>query len=75
MGLFANMLPLETSLRILDRFVLQGDKALINEIKNVYVSNKAKILAFEEPFDLQVFLSRQIYFETIKEGKMLPTED
>lgn len=38
MGLFANMLPMEYSIQILDRFVYYGERALLEIIKNVFIT-------------------------------------
>lgn len=52
MGLFANLLPLPLSLRILDRFLYFGEEALVNIVKEVYTTNKMKIIQIKESFEL-----------------------
>lgn len=72
MGLFCNMLPAEYSLRILDRFVYFGEKALLDIIKAVFVGQKQEILATKEPFELQIYMTRKIYFDAIEAGRLFP---
>ncbi len=52
MVLFANLLPLPLSLRILDRFLYFGEEALVNIVKEVYTTNKMKIIQIKESFEL-----------------------
>ena len=72
MGLFANLLPLQHSLRVLDRFLYFGEEALINIVKEAYSVNKSEILKIREAFDLQIYCTRKIYFDAIQKKKLFP---
>lgn len=72
MGLFANLLGIEQSLLVLDRFILHGEQGLIKIIKQTFASQKQRILKHKEPFELQIYLARQIYLDAIKEQQFLP---
>lgn len=52
MAIFANLLPLETSLRILDRFLLEGGKGILNIVKASFRCQKAHILSLNDAFEL-----------------------
>ena len=44
MGLFANWLPLDTCLRVLDRFLLFGEKGILDIVKTSIEGKKSTIL-------------------------------
>lgn len=52
MGLFANLVNLEISLAVLDRFILFGEKGILDIIKSSFVSQKNAILQIKDPFEL-----------------------
>lgn len=52
MGLFANLVPLSTSLRLLDRFILWGEKGVLSIVKKAFLEQKKTILGVEDPFEL-----------------------
>lgn len=52
MGLFANLVSLETSLRVLDRFLLFGEDGVMDIIKSSFESQKDFILKLRDPFEL-----------------------
>lgn len=58
MGLFANLVNLETSLRVLDRFVMFGEEGVMDIIKASFESQKLEILKLRDPFELQMYLTR-----------------
>ncbi len=58
MGLFANLVPLDISMRVLDRFVLFGEDGLLDIVKASFESQKLKILKLTDPFELQMYLTR-----------------
>lgn len=72
MGLFANLCSLEQCLRVLDRFVLFGEDGVLNVVKSTFVSQKHVLLGFKDPFELQVYLTRQIYLDAINNENFLP---
>ena len=37
MGLFANLVPLRTSLRLLDRFIMFGEKGVLSIVKKAFL--------------------------------------
>ena len=61
MGIFANLISLDDSLRVLDRFLYFGERGILDVIKQAYSSQKLKIISKNDPFDLQIYLTRQIY--------------
>lgn len=65
MGLFANMFSLEVALRVLDRFVLQGERGLFSIVTKAFASQKKVILAIADPFELQIYLTRQVYLDAL----------
>jgi len=52
MGIFANLISLDDSLRVLDRFLYYNEKGILDVVKQAFTSQKNKILAKREPFDL-----------------------
>lgn len=58
MGLFANLVPLDISMRVLDRFVLFGEDGVLDIVKASFESQKPKILKLRDPFELQMYLTR-----------------
>ena len=52
MGIFANLIDLEQSLRVLDRFLYFGEAGIVEIVKQAFLSQKLKILSKKEPFDL-----------------------
>jgi hypothetical protein len=52
MGLFANLVSLEASLNVLDRFIWFGEAGVIETIKNSFTSQKKTILKCKEPFEV-----------------------
>lgn len=52
MGLFANLVSLESSLNVLDRFIWYGEAGVIETIKNSFTSQKKSILKCKEPFEV-----------------------
>lgn len=56
MAIFANLVPLDISLRVLDRFLWAGEKGIIAIVKSSLQSQKQKILELKDPFELQMYL-------------------
>lgn len=71
MGLFANLVPLGTSLRLLDRFIMYGEKGVLSIVKKAFLEQKKTILGIEDPFELQIYLTRQIYLDSLTDNKLL----
>lgn len=72
MAIFANLVPLETSLRILDRFLLQGGRGILNIVKSSFRCQKAHILSINDAFELQMYLKRQVYLDAMEADQFLP---
>lgn len=71
MGLFANLVPLQTCIRFLDRFIMFGEKGVLSIVKKAFTSQKKVILSIEDPFELQIYLTRQIYLDALVDMKLL----
>ena len=52
MGLFANLVSLETSLSVLDRFIFFGEKGLLDIVKSSFEAQKIELLKRRDPFEL-----------------------
>lgn len=44
MSLFSNILDIENSIHVLDLFVLDGEKSIIDIVKNVFKNSKQTLL-------------------------------
>jgi len=65
MGLFANIAPYDVCLRVMDQFVLNGNQAMCNIIKQVLRAQKEKILGMSDPDVLHAYLVKQVYLDAI----------
>jgi hypothetical protein len=52
MAMFGNLLPLSTSLILLDRFIIYGEKGVLSIVKKAFLEQKNVILETEDPFIL-----------------------
>ena len=82
MTLFSNLIPLNYSLRILDRFILckflyrlmlylDGEKGIMDIIKHI-LRMKEDYLASLDCWEFQVYLSKKIYEQCIEEENFFP---
>ena len=71
MAMFGNLLPLSTSLILLDRFIIYGEKGVLSIVKKAFLEQKNVILETEDPFILQMYLTRQIYLDALTDNKLL----
>lgn len=53
MSLFSNILDIENSIHVLDLFVLDGEKSIIDIVKNVFKNSKQILLEIDEGGELQ----------------------
>lgn len=58
MGIFANLVDLESALLVLDRFILQGETGVLDVVKSSFESQREKIMKCDDPFELQMYLTR-----------------
>lgn len=72
MGLFANLVDLESALHVLDRFIFYGEQGILDVVQSSFVSQRNEILKMDDPFELQMYLTRQIYRDAIEKGTFLP---
>ena len=72
MVLFSNTIPCEHSLRVLDRFIHYGQHTLIAIVKNVFIKMQDKLLKIRDPFDLNRYMSKQMFLDAINEKKFFP---
>ena len=72
LSLFSNVIPSQHVLKVLDRFVHFGQKALVQIVKNILKTQQDKLMHIKDQFELQKFLARQIYHEAIQEGNFFP---
>ena len=72
LSLFSNVLPNHQALKVLDRFVYFGQNALLDIIKHVFKTQQDKLFQIGDQFELQKYLSRQIYLDAIEEDGFFP---
>lgn len=79
--IFANLIPIEDALKVLDRFILgnhlfnlnflDGEKAVLDIMKHLLKNQEEGILEMD-CWDIQVYLGRKMYEESIEEGNFFP---
>ena len=72
MVLFSNTISCNHALKVLDRFVHYGQRSLIAIVKNVFTKMKDKVLRMRDPFELNQYMSKQMYIDAINENKFFP---
>jgi hypothetical protein len=72
MALFANIVPTEQAFRILDRFLFFGEDAITEIVCNSILQQQEKLVSHKCPFELQSYLTRDIYLDTINEANFYP---
>lgn len=68
---FSNLIPLEQSYQVLERYILDGDEAIHKIFHHLFKINEAEI-ARMDCWDMQVFLGRKMYEEAIEQCKFFP---
>jgi len=66
MTLFCSTLPLSESTHVLNMFILEGEEFLYLIIMNAFRHSEKKILDFDDLFELQQFLQREMLEEALK---------
>lgn len=61
MTLFANTLSFAESTHVLNLFMLEGEKAIVELVLNIYNNMTPEILAKKDQFEIQAYLSKGIY--------------
>ena len=72
LSLFSNIIPNKGALMVLDRFIHFGQNALIDIVKNIIKTMQHKLLRISDQFELQQYMSRDIYTDAIKQGCFFP---
>ncbi len=60
MTLFSNLISVENSLKVLERFILIGEEYIIDTMKSLFKENQVEMLKMDQ-WDLQVFIGRKMY--------------
>ena len=73
LSLFSNIIPNQQALKVMDRFIHFGQKALVQIVKNILTTQQDKLLRITDQFELQQYLARQMFMDAITEGNFFPT--
>lgn len=72
MTLFSNILSYTEATHILNQFILNGENYMISLIFNVYKNKSEKIITIKDSFEIQAYMSKEIYEEAINEEIFYP---
>jgi len=72
MALFSNLVTSPVAFKILDRFIFFGEEVMTELVCNAFNVRQEQIISINCPFELQHYLTRDVYLDTIKEGKFFP---
>ena len=67
--LFSNNLGFSESTHILTNFMLDGEKFILELIVNVFTNMRENVLALKDQFEIQQYLSKQIYDDALSAKK------
>lgn len=68
MTLFANLVSFSEATHIMNMFILDGESYVMELIFNCYRNLEVKVLLIKDPFEIQAYLSTQIYEDALKQG-------
>lgn len=70
--LFANLISIEHSTMVLDRFLLNGQESLMEIIKHLFKHAQEKLSRIGDSFELQMTMKKQIYVDAIESNQFFP---
>jgi len=65
--MFGNLIPISEALRVIDRYILDGEEAIYNIMKHLLKSKEQDMLKMD-CWELQVFLGRNLYIQAVEDN-------
>ena len=72
MTIFSNILTFSEATHVLNMFILEGEKYLVELLLNVMKNMCHVILGYETQFEIQNYMCRKMFKQALKEGKFYP---
>jgi hypothetical protein len=69
MTLFSNLIDVDSSTKVLDRFMLMGESYIIDTICLVMLKNQQEMLKLTDEFAIQKMLGRTMYTQSLERGE------
>jgi len=68
MTLFGNSLSFAEATHVMSLFILDGEASMKKIIMNVYKNMSAKVIEIKDQFEIQAYMSKQIYDDALEQG-------
>jgi hypothetical protein len=69
MTIFTNLLSFSEATHILNLFILDGESFIVELILNIYRNMLPEVLKIEDQFEIQAFMSKEIFEDALMQNK------